>query len=93
MNGYKPSTPRSALGLIAIAMSAITIGAMVVLPAKLDSGNAEPFMLAAAKAAPNARIEASVDPDCDDVSAVVDRDAHAGRTIVGTQEFARSVKN
>jgi hypothetical protein len=93
MNGYKPSTPRSALGLIAIAMSAITIGAMVGLPAKLDSVNAEPFMLAAAKAATNAPIEAAVDPDCDDVPAVVDRDVHAGRTILGAQEFARGVTN
>jgi hypothetical protein len=93
MNGYRPSTPRSTLGLIAIAMSAITIGAMVVLPAKLDSVNAEPFMLAAAKTATNAPIEASADPDCDNVSAEVDRDVHAGRTILGTQEFARSVKN
>ena len=93
MNGYKPPTPRSFLGLIAIAMSAITIGAMVVLPAKLDSGNAEPFMLAAAKAATNAPIEASVDPDCDDVPAAVDRDVHAGRTILGAQELAPNVTN
>ena len=93
MNGYKPSKPRAALGLIAVAMSAITIGAMVVLPVKLDSVNAEPFMLAAAKAATNAPIEVAVDPDCDDVPAVVDRDAHAGRTILGAQEFARGVTN
>jgi hypothetical protein len=93
MNGYKPSTPRATLGLTAVAMSAITIGAMVVLPVKLDSVNAEPFMLAAAKTATNAPIEASADPDCDDVPAVVDRDVHAGRTILGTQELARSVKN
>ena len=93
MNGYKPSKPRAALGLIAVAMSAITIGAMVVLPVKLDSVDAEPFMLAAAKAATNAPIEVAVDPDCDDVPAVVDRDAHAGRTILGAQEFARGVTN
>jgi len=93
MNGYKPSKPRAALGLIAVAMSAITIGAMVVLPVKLDSVNAEPFMLAAAEAATNAPIEVAVDPQCDDVPAVVDRDAHAGRTILGAQEFARGVTN
>jgi len=93
MNGYKPSKPRAALGLIAVAMSAITIGAMVVLPVKLDSVNAEPFMLAAAKAATNAPIEVAVDPECDDVPAVVDRDADAGRTILGAQEFARGVTN
>jgi len=93
MNGYKPPTPRSALGLIAVAMSAITIGAMVVLPAKLDSVNAEPPILAAAEAAINAPIEVAVDPQCDDLPAVVDRDVHAGRTILGAREFARSVAN
>ena len=67
MNGYKPSTPRAALGLIAAAMSAITIGAMVVLPVKLDSANAEPFMLAAAEAATNAPIEAAGGPACGDL--------------------------
>jgi len=67
MNGYKPSTPRTALGLTAIAMSAITIGAMVVLPAKLDSVNAEPFILAAAKAATNAPIDVTGGPACGDV--------------------------
>ena len=93
MNGYNPSKPRTALGLTAIAMSAITIGAMVVLPAKLDSVNAEPFMLAAAETAIKAPIEVAVDPQCDDVPAVVERDVHAGRTILGAREFARSVTN
>jgi hypothetical protein len=51
MNGYKPSKPRAALGLIAVAMSAITIGAMVLLPVKLDSIGADSYTLAAAKAA------------------------------------------
>ena len=93
MNGYKPSKPRAALGLIAVAMSAITIGAMVVLPVKLDSVNAEPSMLAAAEAATKAPIEVAVDPQCDDVPAVVERDVHASRTILGAREFARSVAN
>ena len=93
MNGYKPSTPRATLGLTAVAMAAITIGAMVVLPAKLDSVSPGSYALAAADAATNAPIEAAVDPACDDVSAVVDRDVHAGRTILGAQELARSATN
>ena len=40
MNRYEPSTPRVALGSIAIAMAAITMGALVVLPAQLEAANA-----------------------------------------------------
>jgi len=50
MNGYKPSAPRTAIGLAAVAMTAVTIGAMVVLPAKLDSVSADPHTLMAANA-------------------------------------------
>ena len=50
MNGYKPSVPRAAIGLAAAAMTAVTIGAMVVLPAKLDSVGADPHTLVAANA-------------------------------------------
>lgn len=40
MYGYERSTPRAALGLTAVAMAAITMGALVVLPAKLDTVSA-----------------------------------------------------
>ena len=36
MNRYEPSTPRVALASIAIAMAAITMGALAVLPAQLE---------------------------------------------------------
>jgi hypothetical protein len=36
MNCYKVSTPRAAIGLISLMMSAVTIGALVVLPAQDD---------------------------------------------------------
>ena len=60
MNSYEPSTPRAAFGLAAVAMAAISIGAMVVLPAKLDSADA--VTLAAAKAAPAASSEVVIIP-------------------------------
>ena len=60
MNRYKPSTPRAALGLTAVAMAAITMGALVVLPAKLDAAGADPSTLAAAKAATKAPIEVAI---------------------------------
>jgi hypothetical protein len=41
MNGFKFSTPRLALGLTAVAMAAITLSVLVVLPAQLDSVSPE----------------------------------------------------
>jgi hypothetical protein len=89
MNAYKPSTSRVASGLIAVAMAAITIGAMVVLPAKLDSGSADPYALAAAEAATTAPVEVAVDPARGDPSAVGDRaeHVHADRTNLAAREF------
>lgn len=49
MHGYDHSTPRAALGLTAVFMAAITMSAMVVLPAKFDSLHADPTILATAK--------------------------------------------
>jgi hypothetical protein len=49
MKRYEPSTPRAALGLTAVAMAAITMAALVVLPAELDSVSADPYTLAAAE--------------------------------------------
>ena len=53
MNGYEPSAPRVALGLTAIAMAAITMGALVVLPAKLDSASIDPYTVAATRSTPH----------------------------------------
>jgi hypothetical protein len=42
MNVYQPRTPRAALGLAATAFAAITMAAMVVVPAELEAaGNAQ----------------------------------------------------
>jgi hypothetical protein len=46
MNRYETSTPRAALGLTAIAMAVMTVGALVVLPAQLGSVSAQSFTLA-----------------------------------------------
>jgi hypothetical protein len=62
MNGYEPATPRTALGLIAVAMATITMGALVVLPAKFDSVSADRSTLAAASAATKAPIEVAISP-------------------------------
>jgi hypothetical protein len=49
VNRYEPSSPRVAFGIAAVAMTAITIGVSVVMPAKLDSDSREPRVLAALK--------------------------------------------
>ena len=46
MKKYSPSTPRVAAGLTAVAMGAITMGALVALPAKLESVGAAAFTTA-----------------------------------------------
>lgn len=48
MNPYEPTTPRAALGLIAAVMSATTMVALVVLPAKLESVAADRYPSTAA---------------------------------------------
>jgi hypothetical protein len=47
VNRYQPSSPRLAFGIAAVAMTAITIGVSVVMPAKMDSDSREPRVLAA----------------------------------------------
>jgi hypothetical protein len=68
MNSYQPSTPRAAFGLAAVAMAAISIGAMVVLPATLDSADVLP--IASAKAGAPAPIEVAISPARIDVIVV-----------------------
>jgi hypothetical protein len=50
MNGYEFSTPRVALGLTAVAMAAVTIGVLVVLPAKQGFVGIDPHAVAASMA-------------------------------------------
>jgi hypothetical protein len=68
-------------------MAAITIGAMVVLPAKLDSVSADPYALAAAKAGTKTPIEVAISPARIGVPETVDREEHyhPGRTTPGAR--------
>ena len=95
MNLYEPSTPRAALGLAAVAMAAITVGALVVLPAKLDFVSADAYALAAAKAATKAPIEVAIIPARIDVSEGVNREEHVHRVarLSGRKNAAGIVAN
>lgn len=62
MKGYELSTPRTASGIAAVAMTAITMGGLVVLPAQLESLSADPYTLAAAMGAPKAPNKVAINP-------------------------------
>ena len=51
MNAYAPQTPRFAIALAAFALSALTIGTMVVAPAQFDEGFAPTDTVLAARPA------------------------------------------
>jgi hypothetical protein len=51
MNGFEFSAPRVALGLTAVAMAAVTLGVLVVLPAQLDSVSPAAYAMSSARAA------------------------------------------
>jgi hypothetical protein len=52
MNHYEIPKPRFALGIAAVAMTAITIGVSVVIPAQMDSNGGDTRSVMAAVAAP-----------------------------------------
>ena len=72
MNRFDPSTPRTACGIAAIAMTAITIGVMVVMPTRMESGSPDVFALTAAKSATPTATEVVISPACIDVAGVRD---------------------
>ncbi len=41
MNRYENSSPRAAFGIAAVAMTVITVGMLVIVPATIDSGRDE----------------------------------------------------
>ena len=53
MNHFETSKPRFALGIAAVAMTAITIGVSVVIPAQMNPNGGEIRSLMAAVAAPS----------------------------------------
>lgn len=86
MNSYESSTSRIAMGLAAAGMAAMTIGAMVVLPATLDAVGAEPYALAVVRAATLGPIEFG-SPASSNATDVVTREEYVqrARTAPGTR--------
>jgi hypothetical protein len=62
MSRYETSMPRMSFGLAAIALSVVTLGLTVMLPASLNSGHGDTASLAAAKSAAPTAVEVSIVP-------------------------------
>ena len=69
MRSYESSTPRVAVGLIAIAMTAITMGVLVIMPAIVEAESRDSSALAASKSGPSALKNAVTDAAIDFVEA------------------------
>ena len=75
MNRYEPGTPRTALGMAAIALTALTVGLLVVVPAKMDV-SPDALTLARINAA-HPPIEVAITPARIEVIGVRDREVAA----------------
>ena len=62
MNTYTPETPRTLFAVAAGALTAITLGVFVVMPATLDSGFEPAFTLAASRPAVETPVEVAISP-------------------------------
>ena len=92
MNGYKSLIPRVALGSIAAAMSAITIGSLVVLPAKFDHVRVDLSALAAMNPVANARSELPVPAVKVNARAASSREEHVDPDFVRLETQASPAK-
>lgn len=87
MNRYESSTPRAALGLTAVAMAAITMATLIVLPAEFDSVDAQLYPVTTARPVASVPIEVAVSPARSDESEAVAHEerVQADRTDLGAQ--------
>ena len=91
MNRYENPTPRAALGLTAVAMAAITVMTLVVLPAEFGSVSANADTLAAQKERPEAPPQVATAAAEISVPGVFDPEdgVSPGRMAFETQECGR----
>jgi len=66
MNRYKPSTPRVSIGIVALAMTAITLELLIVFPSRMET-DSQTFTAFTAKAHRSEATRAVVNPSCIDV--------------------------
>ena len=81
MHRYEPSTPRVAFAVAAVAMTAITLGVFVVVPATIEPDSREPNVQAASKVSTPASVSAVSDARIDIAATHGPRLATALRTL------------
>jgi hypothetical protein len=62
VNRFQPSTPRVALGITAVAMTVISFGLLIIVPATIDSGKEDVCAQTAAKVVTPAAPEVAIIP-------------------------------
>ena len=70
MNRFQSSTPRAAFGIAAVAMTVVTFGLLIVVPATIDAGREDVRAQAAAKLVTPAATEVVTIPTRIDVLGV-----------------------
>jgi hypothetical protein len=88
MNDYKPSSRPAAFGAVAVALTAMTVGLAVVLPAKMDAGNHEVRTVSA----PELATVPAADPDSGPIRIEVIARRDSAWTPVHTQLTAPKSK-
>jgi hypothetical protein len=79
MNRYEPGTPRTAFGLLAAALTALTIGLLIVVPSRMDAGPSEAVALARARLA-KPPTEVAISPARIEVIGVRDREVAVAKS-------------
>ncbi len=86
MNSYETNMPRTAFGVAAVALTAMTLGLMIVVPAKTESAAQSSHALVAAMPATSEPVTATIVPDRIEVIGVRER------KLVSAQPRAREPK-
>ena len=86
MNRFDPSTPRATFGIAAIAMTALTIGLLVVAPTKIGSGSLDAISLASAKTVTQGGTEVAISPARIDVVAVRESNVVETRNVAAKRK-------
>ena len=93
MNRYETSTPRAALGLTAVAMAAVTMVTMVMLPAQFGSVSAQSYTLAVEKSATEVAVDVAKASASIAAAEPANGEADVGRATTEAQECARQHKS
>jgi len=86
MNSYETNMPRTAFGIAAVALTAMTLGLVVVAPAKIESAAQSGHALVAVTPATSEPVTATIVPARIEVIGVRDR------KLVSAQPRAREQK-